>query len=295
MKSIDLIGNTPLVKIDTVNGNDIYAKLEYYNPTGSVKDRAAYYMITKALERGEISKSTTIIEPTSGNTGIGLAFVCSRLGMRTVLTMPESMSVERRQLLAAFGAEIVLTPASAGMQGAVDKAIELSAEIKNSYIPDQFANADNALAHFEGTAPEVYNQINADYIIDGVGSGGTLMGFKDYIIANNKSGLTVAVEPSTNTILSNGVIGAHKIQGIGANFIPKLFDKDKIDKYISISSDEAFAGAKALTSKFGVMSGISGGANYIASLMLAEEVIGKKIVIIIPDNAMKYLSMNIYG
>ena len=292
---MSLIGNTPLIKIDTVNGNEIFAKLEYYNPTGSVKDRAAYYMIMKALERGDIDKSSTIIEPTSGNTGIGIAFVCSRLGMKTILTMPESMSLERRQILSALGAEIVLTPASEGMQGSVDKARQLVQEIDNSYSPDQFANPDNALAHFEGTAPEVYNQINADYIIDGVGSGGTLMGFKDYIIANNKSGLTVAVEPSTNTILSNGVIGAHKIQGIGANFIPKLVDVSKIDKYISITSDEAFEGARLLSREFGVMSGISGGANYIASVKLAKEVSDKKIVIIIPDNAMKYLSMNIYG
>ena len=292
---ISLIGNTPLVKINSINGNEIFAKLEFYNPTGSVKDRAAYYMITKALERGDINKSTTIIEPTSGNTGIGLAFVCSRLGMRTVLTMPESMSLERRQILSAFGAEIVLTPASTGMQGAVDAAKKLVAEIENSYCPDQFSNTDNALAHFEGTAPEVFSAVNADFIIDGVGSGGTLMGFKDYIVENNMQCQVVAVEPSTNTILSNGITGAHKIQGIGANFIPKLVDVLKIDKYISVSSDEAFEGAKELSRDFGVMSGISGGANYIASVKLAREVTGKKIVIIIPDNAMKYLSMNIYG
>ncbi len=295
MKLIDLIGNTPLVHVDTVNGNEIYAKLEYCNPTGSVKDRAAYYMITKAMERGEINKSTTIIEPTSGNTGIGLAFVCARLGMRAILTLPDSMSIERRQILVALGAELVLTPASEGMKGAVDRANELRVEIENSYIPDQFSNPDNALAHFEGTAKEIFKKIDADYIVDGVGSGGTLMGVKDYIIANKKGGKIVAVEPSTNTILSDGIIGAHKIQGIGANFIPQLIDKSKIDRYISITSDEAFDGAKELASKYGIMSGISGGANYIAAVKIAEEAVGKKIVIIIPDNAVKYLSMNIYG
>ena len=295
MKMLDLLGNTPLVHLDTINGNNIYAKLEYYNPTGSVKDRPAYYMIKNALERGDITKNTTIIEPTSGNTGIGLAFVCRQLGMRIILTLPESMSIERRQILKALGAELVLTPASLGMKGTLDEANRLHNEIKDSFIPNQFENYDNMLSHFETTAPEVFSKVQADFIIDGVGSGGTLMGFKKYIEANSLNAKVVAVEPDTNTVLTTGKTGAHKIQGIGANFIPKLVSVDKIDKFITISSNEAFVGAKELALNYGVMGGLSAGANLIASKKLAEEVKGKNIVIIIPDNATKYLSMDIYG
>lgn len=292
---LDLLGNTPLVLVDSINGNNIYAKLEYYNPTGSIKDRPAFYMINKALERGEINCDTVIIEPTSGNTGIGLAFVCRQLGMRCILTLPESMSVERRQILKALGAELVLTPAADGMKGAYAGAEKLHNEIKNSFIPDQFGNPDNALAHFETTAPEVFREVDADIIIDGVGSGGTLMGFKNYIIENGKDCKTIAVEPDTNTVLSNGKTGAHKIQGIGANFIPNLVDKSKIDEYISIASSEAFEGARKLALEYGIMGGLSAGANFIAAEKIAQKVTGKNIVIIIPDNATKYLSMEIYG
>lgn len=291
----ELLGNTPLVYLDTVNGNELYAKLEYYNPTGSIKDRAAYYMINKALENGEIDKNTVIIEPTSGNTGIGLAYIGRILGMRVILTLPENMSLERRQILSALGAELVLTPAADGMKGAIAKAEELKAEISNSYIPNQFSNKYNSLAHFETTAPEIFGAVQADYILDGVGSGGTLMGISDYIKANGKSTQIVAIEPSENTVLSNGVVGAHKIQGIGANFVPELVDIKKIDKFISITNEEAFEGAKEMALKYGVMCGISAGANYAATLKLSKEITNAKIVIIVPDNASKYLSMGIYG
>lgn len=291
----NLLGNTPLVYLDTIGGNELYAKLEYYNPTGSIKDRAAYYMIHKALENNEINTSTTIIEPTSGNTGIGLAYVGKMLNMRVILTLPENMSLERRQILSALGAELVLTPAAEGIKGAIGKAEKLQASIANSYIPNQFSNKYNALAHYETTAPEIFDKVEADYILNGVGSGGTLMGISDYIVANRKSTKIVAIEPSTNTVLSDGKIGVHKIQGIGANFVPQLIDIAKIDRFISVSSEEAFAGAKEVALKYGIMCGISAGANYSASLKLAKEITNAKIVIIIPDNATKYLSMNIYG
>lgn len=292
---MDTLGNTPLVFLENINGNNIYAKLEYYNPTGSIKDRPAFYMIKKALERGEIKEGATIIEPTSGNTGIGLAFVCARLGMRAILTLPENMSLERRQILLALGAELVLTPKELGMKGAIEKAEELRKNIDGSFIPNQFENPDNALSHFETTAPEVFKEVKADYILDGVGSGGTLMGFADYIKANKLSAQIVAVEPAENTILSGGCVGAHGIQGIGANFIPKLVDVAKIDKFIKVKSPDAVLGAKELCTKYGVMGGISAGANYMAGIELCKEVKDKNIVIIIPDNSMKYLSMNIYG
>ena len=291
----DLLGNTPLVYVDTINGNEIYAKLEYYNPTGSIKDRPAFYMINKALENGEINKNTIIIEPTSGNTGIGLAYVGKLLGMKVILTLPENMSLERRQILSALGAELVLTPASEGMKGAISEAERLKLTLPNSFIPNQFSNKYNPLAHFETTAPEIFEAVDANYILDGVGSGGTLMGISDYIKANKLNAKIVAIEPSTNTVLSNGVVGAHKIQGIGANFVPELVNTDRIDKFISVSNEEAFEGAKEMALKYGIMCGISAGANYIASLKLAKEISNAKIVIIVPDNSSKYLSMGIYG
>lgn len=296
MKSIiDTLGNTPLVYLDSINGNRIYAKLEYYNPTGSVKDRPAYYMIQKALERGEISKDATIIEPTSGNTGIGLAFMCARFGMRAILTLPENMSLERRQILQALGAELVLTPKEKGMQGAIDKAEELHKEIKGSFIPNQFTNSDNALSHFETTAPEIFEKIDADFIVDGVGSGGTLMGISRYCREKNKDTKIVAIEPEESPLITKGKAGGHGIQGIGANFIPKLLDINLIDKVMLVSSPNAVRGAKELCLQYGVMGGISAGANYIAAIELCKENTDKNIVIIIPDNASKYLSVGIYG
>lgn len=296
MKSMmDTLGNTPLVLVDEINGNKIFAKLEYFNPTGSVKDRPAYYMIKKALERGDIAEDATIIEPTSGNTGIGLAFMCARMGMKAILTLPESMSVERRQILAALGAELVLTPKELGMQGAIDKAEQLHKEIKGSFIPNQFENPDNALAHFETTAPEIFAEVMADYILDGIGSGGTLIGISQYAKKHNYPTKIVGIEPSESPLITKGVAASHGIQGIGANFIPKLFDKSLIDKMMLISTEEALLGAKQLTLDYGIMGGISAGANFAASKKLCEENVGKNIVFIVPDNASKYLSTGIYG
>ncbi|MDE6565878.1 MAG: cysteine synthase family protein, partial [Clostridia bacterium] len=226
---MDTLGNTPLVFVDEVNGNKIYAKLEYYNPTGSIKDRPAYYMIKKALERGDIKEGATIIEPTSGNTGIGLAFMCARMGMKAILTLPESMSLERRQILAALGAELVLTPKALGMQGAIDKAEELHKAIENSFVPNQFSNPDNALAHYETTAPEIFSQLKVDFIVDGIGSGGTLMGISKFVKDNKIPSKIVGIEPFESPLITKGVAGSHGIQGIGANFIPKLLDKNLID------------------------------------------------------------------
>lgn len=292
---MDTLGNTPLVFLDELNGNKIFAKLEYYNPTGSVKDRPAYYMIKKALERGDIKDGATIIEPTSGNTGIGLAFMCARLGMKAILTLPDNMSVERRQILQALGAELVLTPKALGMQGAIDKAEELHKQIEGSFIPNQFENPDNALAHYETTAPEIFNKLNADFILDGIGSGGTLMGISKYAKDKKYPAKIVGIEPKESPLITKGIAGAHGIQGIGANFIPKLLDVKLIDKMMLVASNDAVQGAKELALKYGVMGGISAGANYIAAKKLCEENIGKNIVIIVPDNANKYLSMNIYG
>ena len=292
---IDTLGNTPLVFLDEINGNKIFAKLEYYNPTGSVKDRPAYYMIKKALERGDIKEGATIIEPTSGNTGIGLAFMCARMGMKAILTLPDNMSVERRQILQALGAQLVLTPKALGMQGAIDKAEELHRQIEGSFIPNQFENPDNALAHYETTAPEIFAQVQADFIVDGIGSGGTLVGIGKYVKDNKYPAKIVGIEPEESPLITKGIAGGHGIQGIGANFVPKLLDIKLIDKMMIIASNDAVQGAKELALKYGVMGGISAGANYIAAKKLCEENVGKNIVIIVPDNANKYLSMNIYG
>lgn len=292
---MDTLGNTPLVFVDEINGNKIFAKLEYYNPTGSVKDRPAYYMIKKALERGDITEGATIIEPTSGNTGIGLAFMCARIGMKAILTLPESMSVERRQILQALGAELVLTPKEKGMQGAIDKANELHSQIQNSFVPNQFENTDNSLAHYETTAPEIFAEVEAHFIVDGIGSGGTLMGIGKFVKDNKKATKIVGIEPEESPLLTKGTANSHGIQGIGANFVPKLLDMKYIDKMMLVSSSDAIRGAKDLALKYGIMAGISAGANYVAATKLCEENVGKNIVIIVPDNANKYLSVGIYG
>lgn len=297
---LDLIGNTPMVSVLSVGNVNIIAKLEFYNPTGSVKDRAAYYMIKGAIERGELdSKSGVIIEPTSGNTGIGMALVARQLGLRLILTMPDSMSLERRQLLSALGAELVLTPGTKGMQGAIDRAKELKTEVDNSYIPMQFDNPDNAKAHYETTAPEIFHEVSPIAVVCGVGSGGTAMGIKNYIINNNYKTKLIAVEPAASPMMSQGIAGGHKIQGIGANFLPKLVDKSKIDSIITVSDNAAFQGARDLALNHGIMSGISGGAAFSAAIIFATEAdkngLSGDIVFIIPDNSSKYLSMNIYG
>lgn len=296
MKSImDTLGNTPLVYLDEINGNRIYAKLEYYNPTGSIKDRPAFYMIKQAMARGELQAGGTVIEPTSGNTGIGLAFVCARLGMRAILTLPENMSVERMQILRSLGAELVLTPKEQGMQGAIDKAQQLREEIEGSFIPNQFENPDNALAHFETTAPEIFAKVQADCIVDGIGSGGTVTGIGQYVKANNLDAKVIGVEPQESPLLTAGKAGAHGIHGIGANFVPKLLDTSVLDSVRVVSTEDAINGARELARRYGISGGISAGANFALAKKLCEENADKNIVIIVPDNASKYLSVGIYG
>ena len=291
---ISAIGNTPLVKI----GN-VYAKLECMNPGGSSKDRAALAMILAAEADGSLCPGGTIIEPTSGNTGIGLAWVGVSRGYRVILTMPDTMSMERRQLIGAYGAEIVLTEGAKGMQGAIDKALELQKNIPNSIIPDQFSNPANAQAHYRTTGPEIWQQTEGkvDVFVAGVGTGGTVTGVGRYLKEKNPAVKIVAVEPAASPLLSGGKAGAHKIQGIGANFIPSLLDRELLDEIIVITDDEAIAAAARLARQEGLLVGISSGAAYHAAQLVAQrpELAGKTVVTLLPDTGMRYLSTGIYA
>ena len=285
-----IIGNTPLIKIE----DNVYAKLEYLNPAGSVKDRAALYMINDAEKKGLLKKGSVIIEPTSGNTGIGLAAVAAVRGYKVILTMPETMSIERRKLLAAYGAEIVLTDGALGMSGAVKKAEEIALNTENSFIAGQFYNEANAFAHYETTGPEIYNDTDGlvDVFVAGVGTGGTLTGTARYLKEKNSNVEIVAVEPYDSPLISKGVSGPHSIQGIGANFIPELLDISLIDNIVTVKSDEAYTASKLLAREKGMLVGISSGAAMYAALLLAKkpEYKGKKIVVLLPDTGDRYLS-----
>lgn len=304
VKSLDqLIGNTPMMELcrseavwDTVA--PIYAKLEYFNPQGSIKDRAALYMLKTAEAEGKINEDTLIIEPTSGNTGVGLAYLCAIKGLKLILTMPENMSLERRQLLAAFGAELILTPASEGMNGAVAKANALHQANPNSFIPDQFSNPANAMAHVETTAREILRDMDGqvDIFVSAVGTGGTLTGNGRALKAHNPNCRVVAVEPAASPLLSQGKIGPHKIQGIGANFIPDLLDRSLIDEIIPVSNEDAFDTSRFLAKTEGLLVGISSGAAVFAAktLALRPENHGKRIVVILPDTGERYLSSGLF-
>lgn len=286
----EIIGSTPLIKIT----ENVYAKLEYLNPAGSVKDRAALYMINDAEKKGVLKKGSVIIEPTSGNTGIGLAAVAAVRGYKVILTMPETMSIERRKLLSAYGAEIVLTDGKLGMSGAVKKAEEIAENTENSFIAGQFYNKANALAHYETTGPEIYFDTDGlvDVFVAGVGTGGTLTGTARYLKEKKENIEIVAVEPHDSPLLSKGVSGAHTIQGIGANFIPELLDVSLIDKIITVKGEDAFAASKMLARQNGILVGISSGAAMYAALKLSEkeEYKDKKIVVLLPDTGDRYLS-----
>jgi len=296
----ELIGNTPMVRINKINdgGAEIYAKLEYFNPANSVKDRAALQMITDAEKEGKITPKTLIIEPTSGNTGIGLAMICAVRGYRIVLTMPESMSLERRALLKAYGAELVLTPADAGMKGAVDKALELHDKYPDSFIPSQFDNPSNPKVHYLTTAEEIWEDTegHVDIVVAGVGTGGTVSGIAKKLKMKNKDLKAVAVEPASSFVLRGGDAASHKIQGIGANFVPKNFYREFIDEILPVKDESALDMAKLLPVKEGILSGISGAANICAAIELSRrpENKGKRIVAIIPDCGDHYLSCNIW-
>ena len=300
----ELIGNTPMLELKRSGAvwntlAPIYVKLEYFNPLGSIKDRAALYMIDEAQKSGKIREGTVVIEPTSGNTGIGLAYICATRGIRLVLTMPENMSKERRSLLAALGAEIVLTPAWEGMNGAVTKAQQLHKKNPNSFIPDQFSNPANVQAHVETTAPEILRDLDnqVDIFVSAVGTGGTLTGNAKVFKQVNPDCQIIAVEPAASPLLSQGKIGPHKIQGIGANFIPEILDRSLIDEIIPVADDDAYALCREVAKIEGLLVGISSGAALWAAREAAKrpENRGKHVVVILPDTGERYLSVNLYG
>lgn len=295
----ELIGNTPILKLNnylskhSLNAN-IFAKLEYFNPAGSVKDRIANAMLSKAIEDGILKPDSVIIEPTSGNTGIGLAAIGASLGYQVILTMPETMSIERRNLLKAYGAKVVLTPGSLGMKGAINKANELAKEIPNAFIPSQFDNPANPNIHYLTTGPEIYQQLegNIDIFVAGVGTGGTISGVGKYLKEKNPDIKVVAIEPAASPVLSKGVAGPHTIQGIGAGFVPNTLDTSIYDEVIAVSNEDAFATSREIAKTEGALVGISSGAAMYGATVLAkcEENKGKNIVVLLPDTGERYLS-----
>ena len=302
--SIDqTIGKTPLLELTHIEAKynlkaKILEKIEYFNPAGSVKDRIAKAMIDDAEKKGLLNKDSVIIEPTSGNTGIGLSSVATARGYRIIIVMPETMSVERRQLMKAYGAELVLTEGAKGMKGAIAKAAELKEEIPNSFIPGQFVNPANPAIHFATTGPEIYEDTDGkvDIFVAGVGTGGTVTGVGQYLKSKNKNVKVVAVEPATSPVLSTGVPGAHKIQGIGAGFVPDVLDTSIYDEIITIENEEAFATGKDIGRSEGVLVGISSGASLAAAIKLAQrpENAGKTIVALLPDTGERYLSTPLF-
>lgn len=297
---LELIGRTPLVRLNKINpqGTEVLVKLEFFNPSGSVKDRAAFYMLNEAKKVGKINQDTVIIEPTSGNTGIGLAMCCAVMGLKIIITMPESMSLERRRLIQAYGAELVLTPKEGGMQGAVDKAFELAKEYKNSFIPSQFTNPANTLAHIETTTKEIWEDTDGkvDIVVCGIGTSGTSMGVSEGLKKLKPSVKIYGVEPEESPLITKGFASPHKIQGIGANFVPELFHKENIDGVIPVNADDSMAAAREIAKKEGILVGISSGAILHAALELAKlsENKGKSIVAIMCDFGERYLSTELF-
>lgn len=302
--AVEIIGKTPL--LETVNienklnlGAKIFVKLEYLNPAGSVKDRIAKELIEDAERKGSLVENSVIIEPTSGNTGIGLAMIAASKGYRAIFTMPQSMSIERRNILKAYGAEIVLTPPQEGMKGAIAKAKELAAQIPHSFIPGQFENPANPQAHIKTTGPEIWEDTdgNIDYFVAGVGTGGTITGTGKYLKSKKKDVKIIAVEPKTSPVLSGGKAGQHKIQGIGAGFVPEVLDTNIYDEIIQVDNNEAFETAKLLAKYEGILVGISSGAAYKAAIDLSKrcEIKGKNIVVILPDSGDRYYSTELFN
>lgn len=299
----ELIGKTPLLEVKNLEQElhlqaKILVKLEYLNPAGSVKDRAAKFMIEDAEQKGLLKEGSVIIEPTSGNTGIGLAAIAATKGYRTIFTMPETMSVERRNILKAYGAEIVLTEAAKGMQGSIDKAEELAKQIEGSFIPGQFENPSNAEAHRKTTGPEIWEDTDGkvDFFVAGVGTGGTLTGTGEYLKSKNSNIKIVALEPSDSPVLSEGKSGAHKIQGIGAGFVPKLLNTKIYDEILTVENQDAFSAAKLFGRKEGILVGISSGAALHGAIELAKraENKGKTIVALLPDSGDRYYSTELF-
>lgn len=303
-KVTDLVGNTPILELGNYEGAHeleakLLAKLEYFNPAGSVKDRIAREIILDALETGKLTKDSVIIEPTSGNTGIGLASIAASLGIRIIITMPETMSVERRNLMKAYGAELVLTDGAQGMKGAIAKADELAAEIPNSFIPGQFVNELNPRAHKRTTGPEIWKDTEGkvDLFVAGVGTGGTVSGVGEYLKSQNPDIKIVAVEPASSPVLTKGEAGAHKIQGIGAGFVPDTLNTSIYDEVITVENEDAFAAGREVARREGILVGISSGAAVWAATELARrpENKGKNIVVLLPDTGDRYLSTPLFS
>lgn len=298
-----LVGHTPLLELSNIEKvfelkAKILAKLEYFNPAGSVKDRIAKKMLDDAEASGKLKSGTTIIEPTSGNTGIGLASVAASRGYKIIIVMPETMSVERRQLMKAYGAELVLTEGSKGMKGAIEKAEELAKTIPNSFIPGQFVNPSNPKAHEETTGPEIYEDTDGkvDFFVSGVGTGGTITGTGHYLKSKNKNVKIIAVEPADSAVLSKGIAGPHKIQGIGAGFIPDVLDTKVYDEVIAVQNEDAFTFGREVCRREGILVGISSGAAVWAAIQIAKrpENAGKNIVVLLPDTGDRYLSTPLF-
>lgn len=298
---LELVGNTPLIRLSRLEEtlglkSRIYAKVESFNPAGSIKDRVAKNIIETAEKSGELKPNATVIEPTSGNTGIGLALVCLLKGYKVILTMPENMSVERQKLLRAYGAEIVLTDKALGMKGAIDKANELSKTIDNSFIAGQFENLANPETHYKTTAVEIYDALDGkvDYLVAGVGTGGTLTGIGKYLKEKINGVKIVAVEPSSSAVLSGEKAGVHGLQGMGAGFIPKTLDTSVYDSVIKVTENDAYYYANLLVKTEGILTGISSGASLFATIQTAKDVKDKNIVVVLPDGGEKYLSTELY-
>ena len=300
----ELIGKTPLLRLEKTEKENslcatLLAKLEFFNPSGSAKDRAAKYMLNSAIENGLITEKTVIIEPTSGNTGIGIAALAAQRGYRAMIVMPSNMSRERIKLMQAYGAEVVLTDADLGMKGAIAKANDLLKEIGNAYIPSQFENPENVRAHRETTGPEIYCDTDGevDILVAGVGTGGTISGIGEYLKSKKASVKVIAVEPADSPFLSKQISGAHKLQGIGAGFAPSILNRNIIDDIITVTTDEAYTAARELGAKSGILVGISSGAALHAAIEVAkrEENKGKTVVVVFPDGGERYLSSELFG
>lgn len=298
-----LIGSTPLLELKNLKKNEglyanIFAKLEFLNPAGSVKDRVALAMLDDAEAQGFLKPDSVIIEATSGNTGIGLAMVASLRGYRCIIVMPDTMSEERRKLMTAYGAELVLTDGKKGMAGSIEKAEELAREIPHSFIPDQFCNMANPKAHYKTTGPEVYEALNGDvdFFVAGIGTGGTISGVGEFLKEQNKNIKVIGIEPEKSPLLTKGIAGPHGLQGIGANFVPKTLKKDVLDDILTVSDDEALENGRLIAKSEGVLVGISSGAALAAAIKLAKnpENEGKNIVVLLPDTGLRYLSTNLF-
>ena len=297
----ELIGKTPIVELGRLKKeynlkSNVFAKLESFNPAGSAKDRVALYMLNDAIKQGKINKDTVIIEPTSGNTGVGLASICAYLSYKLIITMPENMSEERINLMRAYGTTVILTDAKKGMKGAISEANHLHEEIENSFIPSQFDNPSNPLAHYETTGPEIYDDLdgNVDIFVAGIGTGGTISGVARYLKEKNPNIKVIGAEPFDSPFITKGMAGAHKLQGIGAGFIPGNLDLSLVDEVITVKTEEAYEMGNFLSKKEGILSGISSGAALFVATLIAKKESDKNIVVLLPDTGERYLSSEMY-